>query len=206
MFRGPKEKRERQLGVRLQVKGERCASPKCAMVRKPYKPGAHGQSRRRKQLSDFGIQLREKQKCKVSYGVNERALRALFGKAVKKNGPTATNMMQALESRLDNVIFRGGVATSRSMARQMIGHGHVLVNGKRVRTPGYQAGKEDVVSIRPESLTHAYFKNLKESLQKFEAPSWLRVDTNKLEIKVLGLPEDVNPPFEVNALVESFSK
>lgn len=206
MIRGPKEKKERSLGVRLQLKGERCASPKCAMVRKPYKPGAHGQSRRRKALSDFGIQLREKAKAKVSYGVNERALRQLYGKAVKRSGPTAANLLNSLESRLDNVLFRAGFAASRSMARQMAVQGHIFVNKKRVRAPGYQLAKENIVSIRPESSNKVYFKNLKESLQKIEAPSWFQVDADKLEIKVLGVPGDVNPPFEVNALVESFSK
>ena len=206
MRRGPKEKRERSLGVHLQLKGERCASPKCAMVRKPHKPGMHGQSRRRKTLSDFGIQIREKQKCKVSYGVDERALRQMFQKAFKKNGPTALNLLQSLEIRLDNVLFRAGFAPSRSMARQLATHGHIFVNQKRVRAPGYQLKAGDVLSVRPESENETHFKNIKESLKKYEAPSWLQVDSDKLTGKVLALPQDINPPFEVNALVESFSK
>lgn len=206
MDRGPKEKKERALGVRLQLKGERCQSPKCAMVRKPYKPGAHGQSRRRKALSDFGRQLMEKQKCKVSYGITERTLRQIFNKAQKKSGSTSVHIIEALESRLDNVVFRMGFAPSRSAARQAIGHGHVTVNGKRVISPGFEVNKNQVVSLRKESQEHGNFKNIKESLKKLDQPEWLQVDPEKLEGKIIGTPAGMEPPFEVGSVVESFSK
>ena len=206
MVKGPKEKKERSLGVRLQIKGERCQSPKCAMVRKPYRPGVQGKSRRIKQLSDFGRQLKEKQKAKVSYGINERTLRQVFGKAFKKSGSTAANMTAILELRLDNVVYRMGFAPSRSAARQSIVQGHILVNKKRVWSPGFELKEGNTVAIRPESASKGAFKNLKESLAKYEAPSWLALDLEKLEGKVISLPQGTDLPFEVNSLVESFSK
>ncbi len=195
------------MGVRLGLKGERCASPKCAMVRKPYAPGMHGQKRKfARAKSDFGRQLQEKQKCKLVYGIDERTLRRLFEAAYKKSGSTSENLMVALESRLDNVIFRLGLASSRSMARQLIVHGHVFVNGRRVRAPGFELKTGDLLSVRPESVDLGMFKNLKESLKKYEAPSWLHLDAAQLAGKVLNKPHEESLPFEVNTLVESFSK
>jgi len=206
MRKGPKEKRERQLGERLGLKATRCRGPKCAVVRKPHKPGVHGPRGSRRPLSDFGLQIREKQKFKVTYGLNERNLRQLFGRAVKASGSTATQLMELLESRLDNVIFRLGFAGSRSAARQLIGHGHIIVNGKRVRAPGYHVRVNDVIGIRPESAALAAVRDLRETLKQYDSPSWLALDVDKLEGRVVGRPEDVNIPFEVNLLVESFSK
>jgi small subunit ribosomal protein S4 len=204
---GPKERKERSLGVRLGLKPFRSLGPKAATVRKPYGPGQHGNSRRRpKALSDFGRQIKEKSKCKLVYGLDERGLRQLFERALKQTGSTSTHLMELLESRLDNVVFRLGFAPSRSVARQVIGHGHVNVNGRRVHSPGFSVKKGDEVSIRPESAAKGQFKELKESLQKYEAPAWLKVDAEKLSGKVLGLPEESSLPFEVNVLVESFSK
>lgn len=205
-MRVPKEKRERALGVRLQLKGTRSASPKAAIVRKPYPPGVHGPNGRRKQLSDFGRQIQEKQKCKVIYGIDERALRQIFGAAYKKSGSTALNIVQLLEGRLDNVVFRMGFGPSRSTARQLVRHGHIFVNKKRVRAPGYQTRVNDVISIRPESVEKGAFKNLKADLEKYEAPAWLKLDLDKLEGRIVSTPEDPTTPFEVNLLVESFSK
>ena len=206
MVRGPKEKKERALGVRLQLKGERCSSPKCAMVRKPYKPGVHGQSRKRKQLSDFGRQIQEKQKCKVSYGITENNLRQIFDKAQKQTGSTAELMVRILESRLDNAVFRLGFASSRSMARQLVRHGHILVNGRKVVSPGFAVKSGQIIGLRKESLELAHFKNLKESLKKYEPVGWLEVDPGKMEGKIVATPSDIEPPFEVGLLVESFNK
>ena len=206
MVRGPKERKERALGVRLQLKGERCSSPKCAMVRKPYKPGVHGQSRRRKALSDFGLQLMEKQKCKVSYGITEKTLRQIFRKAEKQTGSTSELIVRALESRLDNTIFRLGFAPSRSMARQLVRHGHILVNGKKVFSPGFEVKNGQTIGVRKESLEYTHFKNIKESLKKYEPVGWLQVDPGKIEGKVIAIPSDMEPPFEIGLVVESFSK
>lgn len=207
MIRGPKERKERTLGVRLGLKGERCQSPKCAMVRKPYAPGVHGKMRKHgAALSDFGRQLQEKQKCKLSYGIDERALRHIFNRALRRKGSTAANLVELLESRLDNVIFRLGMAPSRSAARQLVVHGHVMVNGVKVRAPGYMVRMGDAINVRPESAGFATFKNIKESLKKYEPPAWLQVDAEALTGRVLNVPRETEVLFEANALVEAFSK
>ena len=208
---GPKEKIERSLGEALHLKGERCSSPKCAMIRKPYRPGMHGQKRKRGQLSDFGIQLREKRKFKVVYGLDEKMLRHLFERSEGEAGGTGVRLLELLERRLDNTIFRMGFAPSRGAARQLVTHGHVMVNKKRVRAPGYEVKSNDIISIRPESLPRPRFMKMKEELAEKsasgqETPSWLHVDPKTLEGKVLSSPVDVETPFDINILVESFSK
>jgi small subunit ribosomal protein S4 len=203
---GPKEKRERALGERLQLKGTRCNSPKCAMVRKPYRPGQHGKTGRRRNISDYGRQIQEKQKFKLTYGLDERNLRQVFERAVKRSGSTAANLVSLLESRIDNVVYRLGFAPSRLAARQLVLHGHIFVNGKRTRSPGYAVRVKDVVAIRPESREFASFRTLKESLKGTEVPAWLALDAAKLEGRVVGTPENPESPFEANLLVESFSK
>lgn len=203
---GPKEKKERALGVRLGLKGDRALSPKSAMVRKPYRPGAHGPNSRPKALSEFGLQIREKRKFKVSYGVNENNLKRIFAAAQISKGATGAKMLELLERRIDNVVFQLGFAVSRGAARQLVNHGHIAVNGKKVKSPGYEVRKGDKISVLANSKTKAAFAKRKEALEKFEAPAWLRMDPAKLEGEVLSLPADVNAPFEINLLVESFSK
>ncbi|MEK7077456.1 MAG: 30S ribosomal protein S4 [Patescibacteria group bacterium] len=202
----PKEKRERALGERLMLKGERCASPKCAAVRKPYKPGVHGPKKRRKALSEFGRQLQEKQKFKLSYGIDDRTLRSLFERAEKKTGSTAAGLLEFLERRMDNVIFRMGFANSRLRARQLLVHGHIFVNGRRTRSPGMVVKAGDKIAFRPESKNIRLAKDLAETLKKYEAPPWILLDKEKIEGEILSLPQDTPPPFEINLLVESFSK
>jgi small subunit ribosomal protein S4 len=207
MVHGPKEKRERALGERLHLKGERCDSPKCAAVRRPYKPGVHGQGgRRRRMPSDFARQLNEKQKFKVVYGLNERTLRRLFEEAEQAHTGTSMKLLELLERRLDNVIYRLGFAPSRGAARQMVNHGHVNVNGKRVRSAGYQVSAGDAVAIREDVRGMGAFKELPQQLEKYEAPEWLALDAPAYEGKVVSMPSDHESPFEVNLLVESFSK
>mgnify|MGYP001571614814 CR=1 FL=1 len=203
---GPKEKKERRLGEHLHLKGERCNSPKCAMIRKPYPPGVHGKKRQRKNLSEFALQLREKQKFKISYGLDERGLGQLFRRARKETGSTALKLLELFERRLDNVVFRLGITPSRLMARQEVVHGHILVNQKRVRSPGLLLKVGDVVGIRRESKSKTVFRELKEKLNKYEPPSWLHLDIENLEGRVIDLPSDLKPAFEINLLIESFSK
>ncbi len=202
---GPTGKKERALGENLLLKGARSLGPKAAVVRRPYRPGAHGKSRQRA-LSDFGRQLKEKQKFKLSYGLNEHNLRGLVLHAMKMKGSTATRILELLERRLDNVVYRLGFAPSRASARKFIRDGHIFVNKKRVRSPGYVIQVKNAIGIRPESLSKGAFKELKETLKKYEAPSWLRIDLETLEGHVLSLPGDMPAPFEINLLVESFSK
>lgn len=204
---GPKEKKERRLGEKLQLKKDRCQSPKCAALRRPYPPGVHGpKAKFSGSFSEFGLQLREKQKFKLTYGLDERNLRRLFEKAQKETGSIVAKLIQLLESRLDNVVFRLGFAGSRGVARQIVSHGHIMVNGERVRSPGYEVKKGDIITIRPQSLNKLIFSSLAENLKKYEPPSWLHLDKEKLEGRVLSLPKDVEIPFEINLLVESFSK
>jgi small subunit ribosomal protein S4 len=203
---GPKEKRERALGVRLGLKGERSMSPKSAMMRKPYKPGVHGPRGRQRALSEFGLQLREKSKFKLAYGVDDRYLGRIFGLAQHAHGANGAKMVEILERRLDNVVFRLGFAPTRGAARQLVRHGHIAVNGKKVMSPGYVVRIGEKIAAREGRATKILFTKQKEFLQKYDAPAWLRLDAEKLEGEVLAVPADVEMPFEINLLVESFSK
>ena len=203
---GPKEKKERALGEHLNLKGERCLSPKCAMVRKPYRPGMHGQKRSRRNVSEFGLQIREKQKFKYTYGIDERNLRKIFEDANRQTGSVGARLVELLERRLDNVVFRLGFTRARGPARQLITHGHITVNKRKVRSPGYRLENGDVVGFRKESIEHKTFANLKEYLEKYEVPSWLVLDKGVLEGSIISSPSEITMPFEINLLVESFSK
>jgi small subunit ribosomal protein S4 len=203
---GPKEKKERALGVRLGLKGDRAMSPKSSLTRKPYKPGVHGPHGRPKALSEFGLQIREKNKFKISYGIDERTLRRIFKDALAAKGASGAKVLEYLESRLDSVLFHLGFAVSRGAARQLVSHGHITVNKKKVRSPGYLVKKGDIVAVHLGSLTKGAFTSQAEFLKKYDAPAWLRLDVAKMEGEILALPTDLESPFEINLLVESFSK
>src|SRR3989338_588704 len=205
-MRGPKEKKERRIGERLNLKADRCQSPKCAMVRKPYQPGAHGPTGRRRALSEFGVQLREKQKVKISYGLDERNLRQLLVCAQKTKGSSSSKLVELLERSLDNVIMKLGLAASRNIARQLVVHGHVLVNKKKVWSPGFSVKAGDLINIKTGSESKLFFEKRREVLAKYEPPAWLHLDAGKLEGKVLSLPQESSVPFEASLLIESFSK
>lgn len=190
----------------LGLKGDRGMSPKSALMRKPYKPGVHGPKARPRPLSEFGIQVREKRKFKLTYGVNESNLKRLFGMAVAAKGASGAKMVEFLERRLDNVIYRLGFAPTRLAARQLVRHGHVTVNKKRVTSPGFTVKVKDVVAIREGSETKQAVAKRRELLKKFDPPSWLSLHPEKLEGTVVGPPDTKDIPFEVNLLVESFSK
>jgi small subunit ribosomal protein S4 len=202
---GPKEKKERRVGERLYLKGDRCNSPKCAMVRKPYPPGVHGQSRHRT-LSEYGRQLKEKQKIKYIYGIKEKTLWRFFQEAQRKPVSTIDRLAQLLEGRLDNVVYRLGFAPSRLASRQMVSQGHILVNGKRTRSPSFEVKKDDIISIRFQSKNKGNFKDLSNKLKTFEPPQWLALDRNKLEGTVKFLPQKFDLHLELSLLVELFSK
>ena len=204
MLRGPKEKKERSLGVRLGFKGERALSPKSALVRKPYRPGVHGPKSRPRAMSEFGLEIKEKNKFKLMYGVDERNMKRLFQMAEAIKGSSGLKLVEFLERRLDNAIYRLGFAPSRAAARQLVIQGHITVNEKKVRSPGFMVKIGDVIGTKG-GVTGALAKQ-KESLAQYEAPVWLALDLAKMEGKVLSLPQDVEVPFEINLLVESFSK
>lgn len=205
-LRGPKEKKERALGVRLGLKGDRALSPKAAAVRKPYRPGVHGPNSRPKAPSEFGLQLREKNKFKIAYGINESHLKKIFTRAQAEKGSLGTRMLELLERRLDNVVFRLGWAPSRAAAHQLVRHGHVRVNKRKVTSPGYEVKKGDMITLSEGSMTVSAIASRKDAIKQYDAPAWLRMDAEKMEGEVLGNPAEIDSPFEINLLVDSFSK
>lgn len=200
-----REKKERSLGTKLFLKADRCSSPKCVTVRRPQRPGLHGSAYRR-QLSEFGRQLQEKQKIRFSYGIKEAQFRKIFELAAKNPGVTGEMILALLEKRLDNVVFRMGLAKSRSVARQLVGHGHILVNNRKVTAPSYQVKVNDAITIRPQSKDHPVFKDLKTYLKNYNPPSWLSIDKDKYEGKVVSEPKDLEKSFDVNMVVDYYSK
>lgn len=194
----------RREGQKLFLKGERCYSTKCALEKRNYAPGQHGQSR--KKMSEYGLQLREKQKAKRFYGLLETQFRNLFDKAAKRKGMTGENLLIMLESRLDNVVFRMGFASSRKEARQLVNHGHFTVNGKKVDIPSFEVKAGDVIKVKEKSTSSLKFKEIKE--MTISVPSWITVDVDKLEGKVVALPkrEDIDTPIEEHLIVELYSK
>lgn len=200
-----REKLERSLGMKLFLKAERCNSPKCAMVRHPQKPGAHGGKRRRAK-TEYGEQLLEKQRIKASYGLREKQLARIVKKSMKKTGSIGEAIIGSLERQLFNVIFRLGIAPSRIVSRQLISHGHFLVNGKKVAISSYSVKTGDTISINPSSSGLLIFKDLSNKLKKYETPEWLNLDKEKLEGKVKSLPRDIEIPFDINLVVDYYSK
>ena len=194
----------RREGQKLFLKGERCYSSKCAIERRNYAPGQHGQAR--KKQSEYGLQLREKQKAKRFYGVPETQFRNLFEKAAKKQGKTGENLMIFLETRLDNVVFRLGFAASRKEARQLVTHGHFTVNGKKADIPSMEVKAGDVIKVKERSVSSPKFKEIKE--MSITVPSWMTVDVDKLEGKVVAMPrrEDIDTPIAEHLIVELYSK
>lgn len=199
------EKRERALGTKLMLKPHRCSSPKCATIRKPQPPGPHGSTHRRA-ASEYGAQLREKQKIKATYGIREAAMRKVFAAAEKATGATGEAMLMLLERRLDNVVYRLGFAPSRSIARQLVSHGHIMVNGRRVNTPSALVVTGNVITIRPQSKDIADFKDLSERMKSYETPVWLVLDKSTMTGKVVSAPKDLDMAFDTNLVVDYYSK
>ncbi len=199
-------RKERRLGMPLFLKPHRSATGKSAITRRPSKPGQHGASRRRAG-SEFGKQLAEKQKIRYTYGLRETQLRNAFKDASKSHSGIGNALIGLLERRLDNVVFRLGIAPSRSVARQIIGHGHMFVNGKRVSAPSYRTRAKDVISIRPQSRELAIFKDVAERLSKQQqTPTWLVVNPQTIEGTVKSLPKDVDAGFDISLVVDYYSK
>ena len=195
----------RREGEKLFLKGDRCYSGKCSVTKRAYAPGQHGQQR--KKLSEYGLQLREKQKAKRFYGVLESQFRKYFDIAVKKQGVTGENLLILLETRLDNIAYRMGLAESRAQARQLVRHGHITVNGKKVNIPSYLVKVGDVVAVREKSRN---LPKVKETVEKSmtKVPKWLEFDLEGLSCKVLALPEreDIDLQVQEHLIVELYSK
>jgi len=196
----------RREGTKLFLKGDRCLSGKCSLDRRPAAPGQHGAAR--KNVKEYGLQLREKQKAKRYYGVLETQFRNLFERAEKLDGVAGENLLSLLERRFDNVIFRMGLAESRKEARQFVTHGHFRINGKKVNVPSVTVRVGDVITMREASRDSVKFKTLIEELDTRISPKWLEMDKENIVAKVVALPkrEDIDFPFEEHLIVELYSK
>lgn len=200
----------RRLGTKLFLKGEKCLSPKCLMVKKPYPPGQK-RTKRPRPFSEYGKELREKQKLKNWYNLKEKQFRNYVKEVLEKRGRVedAGNLLiKKLESRLDNVVFRMGFALSRSQARQFVSHGHFLVNGRKNDIPSRQVKKGDIISLHPSSVGKTIFKDLKTNLKKYQPPSWIKLNPEKLEGEIIGGPslDEAAPPAEISAVFEYYSR
>ena len=196
----------RREGTKLFLKGEKCFSTKCAVQNRPTPPGQHGQARQRK-ASEYGLQLREKQKAKRAYGVLENQFHRYFEEADRMKGITGENLLQLLELRLDNVVYRLGLAKTRRMARQVVGHGHIRVNGQKVDIPSYSVKVGDVITLRQRSAEMEMFKVLREGTTAV-TPKWLTFDAPNLTGTVNALParEDIDLAIAENMIVEFYSR
>ncbi len=204
---GAKCKLCRREGDKLMLKGERCSTAKCAIVKRNYPPGLHGPKGRARQ-SGYNMQLREKQKAKRIYNLMEKQFALSFARAIKQKGEAGENLMKILETRLDNVIYRLGFAASRAEARVLTNHGHFTVNDVKVNIPSFNVKTGDIIKIKKASRTSKKFANLSEKLKKVEIPGWLNLDVKDLSAKVLGQPTKENFESKINSqmIVEFYSK
>jgi len=203
-YRGPVGKVSRRLGIGITDKGQRI------LAKRPFPPGQHGPSARRRQVSDYGLQLLEKQKARYVYGVLERQFRRIFEKAQRFPGETGAYLFILLERRLDNVVYRLGFATTRAQARQLVSHGHITVNGRKTNIPSYTVRVGETIAVRPESRRRTYFKNLIDSgtLARHKTPDWLRLNPADLSGEVVAMPrrEDAEPGINEQLIVEFYSR
>lgn len=205
-YRGPVEKIERRFGVSLDLKGERRLSGKSALEKRPYGPGQHGA--RRSKPTEYKLQLNEKQKAKFMYGLSEKQFRRLFSNASRMQGNTGANLVILLECRLDNVVYRMGFATTRRLARQLVNHGHILVNGKRVDIPSFRVKMRDKVEVKEKTKTNIQVSRAIELLNQTGVSPWVDVDKDKAFGILTRLPEreEVVIPIEERLIVELYSK
>ena len=194
----------RREGCKLFLKGERCLTKKCSFERRPNVPGVHGAAR--KKLTEYGLQLREKQKVKRAYGLQEKQFRVFYDKASTMRGKVGENMLSLLERRLDNVVYRMGIGASRAESRQIVNHGHITVNGKNVNIPSYLVNVDDVIAIKENKRELAMFKELKDV--KVVMPKWLEFDNTKLTGKINALPQrdDIDLNVQEHLIIELYSK
>jgi small subunit ribosomal protein S4 len=206
-YTGPVCRLCRREGMKLFLKGDRCMSPKCAIERHNTRPGQHGQGRMRK-LSGRGMQLREKQKVRRTYGLLEGQFRRFYDLAAHRPGKTGDNLFQLLETRLDNVVYRLGFADSRAQARQLVSHGHFQVNDRKVDIPSYLVKANDEIAVRERRRNLEYFKTRVLMLNQKGVPAWLRIDPTALAGRVLAAPtrQDLELPFDEALVVEYYSQ
>ena len=205
-YTGPACKLCRREGKKLFLKGDRCYTGKCAIERRSYAPGQHGQNR--KKTSEYGLQLRAKQSARRYYGVSEGQFHKYFLMAERKEGVTGTNLLQLCESRLDNIVYTAGFASSRAQARQLVNHAHFTVNGSKVDIPSYLVKVGDVIAVKDTSKSTDEFKTLVESNASRTVPKWIDADSAAMTAKVVAVPEreEIATPVEEHLIVEFYSK
>ena len=205
-YTGPACKLCRREGKKLFLKGDRCYTGKCAIERRSYAPGQHGQNR--KKTSEYGLQLRAKQSARRYYGVSEKQFHKYFVEAERREGVTGTNLLQLCESRLDNIVYTAGFASSRAQARQLVNHAHFTVNGSKVDIPSYLVKVGDVIAVKDTSKSTDEFKTLVESNASRPVPKWIDADSAAMTAKVVAVPEreEIATPVEEHLIVEFYSK
>ena len=205
-YRGSVCRQCRRENMKLFLKGDRCFSDKCSFDRRGYPPGEHGQKRGKQ--SDYGMQLREKQKVRRIYGISEKQFRISFKRADRQKGITGTNLLSLLETRLDNTVFRMGFVNSRNQGRHFVRHNHFVVNGKKVNIPSYQVKKGDVIELREKSRTIQAISDSLDAIVRRGIPQWLEIDKDKFKGQVVGTPvrEDITLPIQEQLIVELYSK
>ena len=196
----------RRAGEKLFLKGDRCAGPKCAMLKRNFPPGEHGPNQKHTKTSSYGKQLKEKQKVKRIYGIMERQFSNYVAEASKKVGDSSKFLLTYLESRLDNVVYRMGLAKSRTLARQVVTHGHITVNDKKVDIPSCRVRVSEIISLSQKGKGKKGFENREEKLAKVEAPGWLGVEPKTAGAKILNTPTLSNPNFNAKAIIEFYSR
>lgn len=196
----------RRAGEKLMLKGEKCIGPKCPFAKRSYPPGMHGPDKKRVKISGYGKQLKEKQKIKRMYGLLERQFSNLVAEASRKKGDTSKILTAYLESRLDNVVFRAGFAKSRLSARQLVSHGLISVNGRKVDVPSFRAKPGMIIAIKEDKKKKRGLENLSERIAKAELPSWLSVNPELLSAKILNDPILENPNFNAQSIIEYYSR
>src|SRR2546426_3086883 len=196
----------RRLGDKLYLKGDKCFTPKCAFERRPYPPGQR--STRRRKVSDRGMQLREKQRGRAVYGILERQFNKYYEEAAKRHGVTGENLLRTLELRLDNIVYRLGLADSRPQARQLVMHGHVAVNGRKSAIPSHVLKPNDVLNLTGRGARSEYFKMVSEQIASKSVPSWLSLDVANMSGRILTLPEmeEIGAKFNPATIVEYYSR
>ena len=203
-------KKCRRANQKLFLKGEKCSSPKCPLLKRPYAPGQKAKNRR-SPLSEYGKELMEKQKMRHWYGVSEKQFKGYVKDILDKRGKmedTSLELVKKLEKRLDNVVFRSGLALSRVQARQLVSHSHFTVNGRAVDIPSFQVKKGDKIELKEQKKDKDYFKKISVTLKKVQVPSWLKLDISKMSIEIAGEPsfEDSGVPAEISAIFEYYSR
>src|SRR5262247_542249 len=205
-YSGPDCKLCRREKMKLFLKGAKCDSPKCPIEIRPYPPGEHGRNRPKE--SEYLLQIREKQKARRIYGILERQFHGYYEEASRKRGKTGENLLQILESRLDNVVYRAGFVKSRDMARQLVRHGHFLVNGKKVDIPSYQVRESDVITVLGRSQKNVTIEHAMEEVKGRGIPAWLSFDPSSISGRIVSMPtrEQINLPVQEQLIVELYSK